>query len=83
MRLLGSTAPLIYRGSIWLLLHGTLVALGDMAGAREVLLQASEWLHHTARCSVPAVIRDSFLARNAVNRALVLLSTKTTMAPAR
>jgi DNA-binding SARP family transcriptional activator len=83
MRLLGSTAPLIYRGSIWLLLHGTLVALGDMAGAREVLLQASEWLHHTARCSVPAEFRDSFLARNAVNRALVLLSTKTTMAPAR
>jgi hypothetical protein len=51
-----------------------------MAGAREVLKQASEWLHHTARCCVPAEFRDSFLARNAVNRALVLLSTKTTMA---
>jgi tetratricopeptide (TPR) repeat protein len=74
-----ATAPLTYRGGIWLSLHDTLVAAGDASGAHEVLLQAGEWLHHTARCNVPPEFRDSFLARNAVNRALVLLSTKATV----
>ena len=76
LRLLESTTPLTYRGGIWLLLHDTLTAIGDVATAREVLLQASEWLHRTARRSVPPAFRDSFLARNAVNRELLLLATR-------
>jgi hypothetical protein len=83
MRALESTAPLTYRGGIWLLLHDTLAAVGDTATAREVLLQAGEWLHHTARRSVPPAFRDSFLARNAVNRELLLLATRAAIAPAR
>jgi hypothetical protein len=70
-RLLESTTPLTYRGSIWLLLHDVLGAAADAATARDVLLQASEWVHHTAR-QVPPALRDSFLARNAVNRELLL-----------
>jgi hypothetical protein len=72
MRLLESTTPLVYRGGIWLLLHNVLAAVGDRSTAREVLLQASEWLHRTARENVPPAYRDSFLARNAVNRELLL-----------
>ena len=51
--------------------------------AREVLLQAGEWLHHTARRFVPPEFRDSFLSRNAVNRELLLLAARATIAPAR
>ncbi len=83
MRLLETTAPLTYRGGIWLLLHNTLAAIGDIATAREVLLQAAEWLHHTARRSVPPAFRDSFLARNAINRELLLLATRAAIAPSR
>jgi DNA-binding SARP family transcriptional activator len=72
MRLLDATTPLVYRGSIWLLLHDVLTAIGDAQSAREVLLQASEWLHRAARQSVPAAYRDSFLGRNAVNRELLI-----------
>jgi hypothetical protein len=66
------TTPLTYRGSIWLLLHDVLVGVDDPDTARDVLLQASEWVHRTARQSVPAALRDSFLGRNAVNRELLL-----------
>lgn len=72
MRLLDSTAPLVYRGIIFLALHDVLSAVGDAEAARDVLLQASEWLHGTARHNVPSAYRDSFLARNAVNRELLL-----------
>ncbi|HEU0203387.1 MAG TPA: hypothetical protein VFR86_23510 [Burkholderiaceae bacterium] len=82
VRLLESITPPTYRGSIWLSLHNTLTALGDTATAREVLLQAGEWLHPAAR-SVPPEFRDSFFARNAVNRQLMLLATKAAIAPAR
>jgi hypothetical protein len=82
VRLLETTTPLVYRGGIWLLLHGTLAALGDAAAAREVLLQASEWLHRTARRDVPAPFRDSFLGRNAVNRELLVLAIRADIAPA-
>ena len=77
------TAPLVYRGAVWLLLHRVLAEAGDAAGAREVLLQAGEWLHHTARRFVPPEFRDSFLSRNAVNRELLLLAARATIAPAR
>ena len=83
LRLLEPTAPLVYRGAVWLLLHRVLAEAGDAAGAREVLLQAGEWLHHTARRFVPPEFRDSFLSRNAVNRELLLLAARATIAPAR
>jgi tetratricopeptide (TPR) repeat protein len=83
LRLLETTTPLTYRGGIWLLLHNALVAAGDAPTAREVLLQAGEWLHHTARRSVPPAFRDSFLARNAINRELLLLATRAAIAPGR
>jgi tetratricopeptide (TPR) repeat protein len=76
LRLLESTTPLVYRGSIWLLLHSVLTAVGDASTAREALLQASEWLHGTARQNVPPAYRDSFFARNAVNRELLLRATR-------
>jgi tetratricopeptide (TPR) repeat protein len=72
IRLLDSTTPLVYRGIIFLALHDVLSAVGDAEAAREVLLQACEWLHGTARHNVPPAYRDSFLARNAVNRELLL-----------
>ena len=72
VRLLESTTPLTYRGRIWLLIHDVLTAAGDAATARDALLQASEWLHRTARQDVPPAFRDSFLARNATNRELLL-----------
>ena len=72
IRLLESTTPLVYRGGIWLLVHNVLTAVGDGSSAREVLLQASEWLHRTAHRNVPSAYRDSFLARNAVNHELLL-----------
>jgi tetratricopeptide (TPR) repeat protein len=83
VRLLESSPTLTYRASIWLLLYNVLTAIGDGATAREVLLQASEWLHHTAHRNVPPEFRDSFLARNAVNRELMLLSIRAAIAPAR
>jgi DNA-binding SARP family transcriptional activator len=72
MRLLEATTPLVYRGIIFLRLHDVLSAVGDAEAAREVLLQACEWLHRTARQNVPSAYRDSFLSRNAVNRELLL-----------
>ena len=69
------------RGNIWLLLHDALVAIGDGSLPREVLMQASEWLHRTARQHVPPQFRDSFLGRNAVNRKLLLLSLRASIAP--
>ena len=81
LRLLDHTTPLIYRGSIWLSLHDALAATGDAALAREVLMQASEWIHHTARRHVPPQFRDSFLSRNAINRKLLLLSIRAAIAP--
>jgi hypothetical protein len=83
VRLLDATAPLTYRGGIWLLLHDTLTAMGDTGTAREVLLQASEWLHHTARKHVPPAFRDSFLGRNAVNRELLVRALRADIAPTR
>ena len=77
-----TTAPLGYRGGPWLLLRGPLAGLGEGAAAREVLLQASEWLHRTARRDVPAPFRDSFLGRNAVNRELLVLAIRADIAPA-
>jgi hypothetical protein len=82
-RLLESTTPMTYRGAIWLTLHDVLTALGDATTARDVLLQASEWLHRTARQNVPAPFRDAFLGRNAVNRELVLRAMRASIAPSR
>jgi tetratricopeptide (TPR) repeat protein len=72
IRLLDATTPLIYRGIIFLILHDVLSDVEDAEAAREVLLQACEWLHRTARHNVPPAYRDSFLGRNAVNRELLL-----------
>jgi DNA-binding SARP family transcriptional activator len=80
LRLLETTAPLVYRGVVWSLLHRVLAATGDDASVREVLLQAGEWLHQTAWRFVPAQFRESFLSRNAVNRELLLQAARATIA---
>jgi DNA-binding SARP family transcriptional activator len=83
VRLLESITPMTYRGAIWLALHDVLTAVGDATTARDLLLQASEWLHRTARQDVPAPFRDSFLGRNAVNRELLLRAMRGSIAPSR
>jgi hypothetical protein len=64
---------------VWLLLYRVLAAAGDDASVREMLLQAGEWLHQTARRFVPAQFRDSFLSRNAVNRELLRQAARATI----
>jgi DNA-binding SARP family transcriptional activator len=80
LRLLETTAPLVYRGVVWLVLYRVLAAAGDNASVREVLLQAGEWLHQTARRFVPPEFRESFLSRNAVNRELLLQAARAMIA---
>ena len=60
----------LYVGAVWLAAVDALQAAGDPRAAA-VQSSACDWIAATARDRVPAAFRESFLHRNAVNRALI------------
>jgi tetratricopeptide (TPR) repeat protein len=61
---------------LWLHAARALQAAGDADGARRVVQEGLDWLHHTAREQVPESFRESFLHRNPANRALLALGSR-------
>lgn len=60
-----------YVPELWLALVEAWDAAGRRADADAMAAHAKRWIHERAAQDVPAVFRDSFLQRNAVNRALL------------
>lgn len=63
----------LYRGRVWLAAARAFTAADD-ARTRGLVQQATQWVQASALQHVPAEFRDSFLRRNAVNRALLALA---------
>jgi tetratricopeptide (TPR) repeat protein len=62
--------PGIYAPELWWLAHQALRA-SEPAAAQAALIQAVQWIRQRARDHVPEHHRESFLARNPINRAVL------------
>ena len=61
----------LYRGEAWWRAAQVFDAAGDSAQALMALAQGTEWVRSVALPNVPEAFHDSFLQRNAANRALL------------
>jgi DNA-binding SARP family transcriptional activator len=66
----------IYPVEYFLILHHAFVAAADIEAADAALRRGVEWIHDVALPHVPSEFRDSFLDRNAVNRAIVTMARR-------
>lgn len=73
----------LYRAEAWWVAHQALAAHGDRDAADRALRDASQWLRQVAMPQVPAAFLDSFLHRNAANRALLAASAAAARDPSR
>ncbi len=73
----------MYRAEAWWVAHQALVAHGDMDAADRALRAAEQWLRQVALPQVPAAFLDSFLHRNAANRALLAALAAAARGPSR
>ena len=66
----------LYRGELWLVAVQTWLALGERARAIEILKTSVDEVRRIAEEHVPPEFRQSFLARNPVNRELLALAIR-------
>jgi tetratricopeptide (TPR) repeat protein len=65
-----------YLPELWWIAAQAFTAVGDEAAARSAIGQGVDWIGRIALPQVPAEFRDSFLARNPINRLLLTSSTR-------
>jgi DNA-binding SARP family transcriptional activator len=65
----------LYRGEFWWILFGVFDAAGDAPAADAALQAGVAWVRAVLP-AVPEVFRDSFMQRNAVNRALLTTNAR-------
>ena len=66
----------LYRGELWLVAVKARLALGKRAAAIELLRSSCAEVRRIAQECVPPEFRESFLARNPVNRELMMLEVR-------
>ncbi len=66
----------IYPPELWRIAAQAFGAIGDATASRRALEHARDWIHGAALPNVPEEFRDSFLTRNATNRAILTALTR-------
>jgi DNA-binding SARP family transcriptional activator len=70
-------APIsIYPAELWWLLFRAFDAAHDNASALQVLQRAVKWINETALPTVPVELKDGFLNRNPINRAVLTTASR-------